>query len=100
MARRRVAQDKSGRGWRLARGCAGVLLCICSLFHRAHCLAACARFLFGEGRWPEVLVGGYEGRIWVMVFGEDLGLFDQRIFSPASVGSMAPTSSMARPNPF
>jgi len=56
---------------------------------------------FWEGRWPEVLVGGYlEGRIWVMVFGEDLGLFDQRIFSPASVGSMAPTSSMARPNPF
>ena len=40
------------------------------------------------------------GRFWLVIFGDNLGLFDQRIFSPASVGSMAPTSIMARPNPF
>ena len=48
MASRMLAQDKYGRGWRLARGCAGVLWVICSLCNRAHCLAACARFLLGE----------------------------------------------------
>jgi hypothetical protein len=66
MARRMFAQVKCrGRGWRLARGCAGVLLCICSLFHRAHCLAACARFLLGGA-----LARGFG---WGLCRGEDLG---------------------------
>lgn len=95
-----LAQVKSWRGWRLARGRAGVIFTICSCNFRAHCWQACARFLL-EGTLARSWVEGYVmGRFWLVIFDDNLGLFDQRIFSPVSVGSIAPTASMARPNPF